>query len=124
MLPWVALAVIAATGVAAWILGRRRSSAREAARGAESAWSRLRDRLPAEARWALSATPYEAARHVRDHVTLSPEADTALDELTESVMTLRYAPHGATEELPHDEVERLKGLADAVVTGASRAGTA
>ncbi|WP_159451423.1 DUF3488 and transglutaminase-like domain-containing protein [Demequina sp. NBRC 110054] len=124
---FLAIALIAA-GAIGWFVLRRRQVSAAAAHGAEAAWARLRQRLPDDARWPASATPFEAAAHIRDTVSLSEEADAALTALTEAVVSSRYAPdsgpsegQGDSQDSVADEslsLERLRGLADTVADSA------
>ncbi|WNM26236.1 DUF3488 and transglutaminase-like domain-containing protein [Demequina capsici] len=119
LLLWLALvAAAAALGLGAWgwrSAGRRTTSF---AKGAEAAWDRLRTRLPERARWPLSATPSEAAAHVRSTVRLADAADDALTELTDAITAARYAPSHQADHDASPQVQHLKSLADAIASSA------
>ncbi|WP_062203116.1 transglutaminase family protein [Demequina salsinemoris] len=123
---WATLAVlILAMGIGVWLAWRGRAAS-SASHDTEAAWARLRQRLPEDARWPLSATPSEAATHVREHATLTQEADEALSTLVDAVVRSRYLPDDgspaatdATEpEAGGLTAERMRELADLIAAEA------
>ena len=123
--PWplvitlIVLVAIVLGGVSWWL--RRRRAEESPVVTPETMWSRVREGLPVDAKWALSLTPSEAI----DFVTSALAAEGAflpqevLDQLTgmsDAVADYRYAPRGTDVELG-----QMSGWADSIIASAIQA---